>query len=304
MNLPRSVTIKEVGPRDGLQNEKQFVLTDDKIELINRLSDTGITYIEVTSFVNPKWIPQLADAIEVAKSIQRKNEITYAALVPNERGLQGALEANIDEVSVFMSASESHNKSNINKSISNTFPVLKSVITEALLAGKTVRGYVSTVFGCPFEGVVSIDAVLSVSEKLFEMGISELSLGDTIGVATPKQVEEVITAIEKRFPLNQIALHFHNTRGTALANVLIALNQGITKFDSALGGLGGCPYAPGASGNLATEDLHYMLDKMGVETGINRTQLLQAANFIEKKLGKLLPSHSMQIARSVSSNQV
>lgn len=297
MDFPKTVTIKEVGPRDGLQNEKQFIQTDDKIEWINLLSETGLSYIEITSFVNPKWIPQLVDAIEVSKSIIRKKDITYAALVPNERGLQRALEVNIDEVSVFMSASETHNRKNINKSISETFPVLKLVINEAIASGKKVRGYVSTVFGCPYEGKVSTDAVLSVSEQLFSLGIYELSLGDTIGVANPKQVEDVLTEVLKRFPSEKIAMHFHNTSGTALANVLVALNLGITNFDSALGGLGGCPYAPGASGNLATDDLHYMLNSMGIDTGIKRKQLIQAALFIEEKLGNPLSSYTMRKER-------
>lgn len=297
MDFPKTVTIKEVGPRDGLQNEKQFIQTDDKIEWINLLSETGLSYIEITSFVNPKWIPQLVDAIEVSKSIIRKKDITYAALVPNERGLQRALEVNIDEVSVFMSASETHNRKNINKSISETFPVLKLVINEAIASGKKVRGYVSTVFGCPYEGKVSTDAVLSVSEQLFSLGIYELSLGDTIGVANPKQVEDVLTEVLKRFPSEKIAMHFHNTSGTALANVLVALNLGITNFDSALGGLGGCPYAPGASGNLATDDLHYMLNSMGIDTGIQRKQLIQAALFIEEKLGNPLSSYTMRKER-------
>ncbi|MFA8439037.1 hydroxymethylglutaryl-CoA lyase [Pueribacillus sp. YX66] len=297
MDFPKTVTIKEVGPRDGLQNEKQFIQTEDKIEWINLLSETGLSYIEITSFVNPKWIPQLVDAIEVSKSIIRKKDITYAALVPNERGLQRALEVNIDEVSVFMSASETHNRKNINKSISETFPVLKLVINEAIASGKKVRGYVSTVFGCPYEGKVSTDAVLSVSEQLFSLGIYELSLGDTIGVANPKQVEDVLTEVLKRFPSEKIAMHFHNTSGTALANVLVALNLGITNFDSALGGLGGCPYAPGASGNLATDDLHYMLNSMGIDTGIKRKQLIQAALFIEEKLGNPLSSYTMRKER-------
>ncbi|WP_449622340.1 hydroxymethylglutaryl-CoA lyase [Robertmurraya sp. Marseille-Q9965] len=302
MNLPKKVTIKEVGPRDGLQNEKQIIQTEDKIEWIHLLSETGLSYIEITSFVNPKWIPQLADAVQVAKSIKRKNNITYAALVPNERGLEGALAANVDEVAVFMSASETHNLKNINKSISATYPVLKPVIQEGIAAGKSVRGYVSTVFGCPYEGEVSIDSVLSVSEQLFSYGIEELSLGDTIGVANPKQVEEILTEVLKRFPRERIAMHFHNTRGTALANVLVALNLGITNFDSALGGLGGCPYAPGASGNLATDDLQYMLEGMGIETGLKREELIRAAQFLEEKLGKALPSHTMQTERSKISN--
>ncbi|WP_194138497.1 hydroxymethylglutaryl-CoA lyase [Robertmurraya kyonggiensis] len=302
MSLPKKVTIKEVGPRDGLQNEKQMIKTEDKIEWINMLSETGLSYIEITSFVNPKWIPQLADAIQVAKSIKRKSDITYAALVPNERGLEGALAANMDEVAVFMSASETHNLKNINKSISDTYPVLKPVIQEGIAAGKSVRGYVSTVFGCPYEGNVSIDSVLAVSDKLFSYGIEELSFGDTIGVANPKQVEVVLTEVLKRFPKERIAMHFHNTRGTALANVLVALNLGITNFDSALGGLGGCPYAPGASGNLATDDLHYMLEGMGIETGLKRKELIHSARFLEEKLGKALPSHTMQTERSKISN--
>lgn len=297
MDFPKTVTIKEVGPRDGLQNEKQFIQTEDKIGWINLLSETGLSYIEITSFVNPKWIPQLVDAIEVSKSIIRKKDITYAALVPNERGLQRALEVNIDEVSVFMSASETHNRKNINKSISETFPVLKLVINEAIASGKKVRGYVSTVFGCPYEGKVSTDAVLSVSEELFSLGIYELSLGDTIGVANPKQVEDVLTEVLKRFPSEKIAMHFHNTSGTALANVLVALNLGIANFDSALGGLGGCPYALGASGNLATDDLYYMLHSMGIDTGIQRKQLIQAALFIEEKLGNPLSSYTMRKER-------
>lgn len=298
LNLPNSVKIKEVGPRDGLQNEKQFMKTEDKIAWINRLSNTGLSYIEITSFVNPAWIPQLADALEVAKAIERKDGVTYAALVPNERGLQSALEANVDEVSVFMSSSETHNRKNINKSIEDTYPVLKPVIQDALIAGKTVRGYVSTVFGCPYEGNISTDAVIAVTDKLFELGVSEISLGDTIGVANPKQVETILLELTHRFPLEKLAMHFHNTRGTALANTLVALNLGFTSFDSSLGGLGGCPYAPGASGNLATDDLHYMLDKMGISTGIDRGLLIEAAQFIEAKLNKQLPSHSMQAERS------
>ncbi|MCL6616142.1 MAG: hydroxymethylglutaryl-CoA lyase, partial [Anoxybacillus ayderensis] len=253
------VTVKEVGPRDGLQNEPTFIQTEDKIAWINQLSQTGLTYIEVTSFVHPKWIPQLADAYEVASRIERVEGVTYAALVPNKKGLEGALAANMDEVAVFMSASETHNRKNINKSIEETYPVLKEVIDEAKRENKTVRGYVSTVFGCPYEGKVSIERVISVSERLFELGIDELSLGDTIGVANPVQVQRTLEQILKRFPAEKIALHFHNTRGMALANVFASLQMGITIFDSSLGGLGGCPYAPGASGNLATDDLVYML---------------------------------------------
>lgn len=291
---PNSVIIKEVGPRDGLQNEKEFISTEDKISWINQLSDTGLKYIEITSFVNPKWVPALADAVEVAKRIKRVDGVKYAALVPNERGLERALAANIDETSIFMSASESHNKSNINKSIDETFPILERVVEESLRAKKTVRGYVSTVFGCPYEGEVSIDSVVRVSENLFEMGINELSLGDTIGVANPRQVQEVLEALLKRFPAEKLAMHFHDTRGTALANILASLEMGITTFDGSVAGLGGCPYAPGASGNMATDDLIYMLDGMRIKSGISLEKLLSAAEFIENKVGRQLPSHNLQ----------
>lgn len=267
MNWPASVTIKEVGPRDGLQNEKVFVPTEDKIAWINQLSGTGLNSIEITSFVNPKWIPALADAAEVAAGIERISGIVYSALVPNRQGLERALEADVDEAAVFMSVSETHNHRNINKSIYATFPILREVAHEALAAGKSVRGYVSTVFGCPYEGPVSIDEVIRVAETLFDMGIGELSLGDTIGIANPKQVQEVLDILLKRFDAKKLALHFHDTRGTALANILVSMDMGITTFDASVGGLGGCPYAPGASGNVASEDLLYMLEAMGFTRG-------------------------------------
>ena len=291
---PAKVTIKEVGPRDGLQNEATPIATADKIAWINLLSETGLSYIEVTSFVHPKWIPQLADAVEVAAGIRRKAGVTYAALVPNEKGLERALGAGVDEVGVFMSASETHNQKNINKTIAATFPVLEAVVKTAKQAGKTVRGYVSTVFGCPYEGAVAVDQVLMVAARLLAMGVDDLSLGDTIGVATPKQVEEVLAIVLRRFPADRIAMHFHDTRGTALANILVSMEMGITTFDSSLGGLGGCPYAPGASGNVATDDLVYMLHGMGIETGIDVEQLTKAALFIRDKIGRPLPSRYLQ----------
>lgn len=291
---PQRVTIKEVGPRDGLQNEETTIATEDKITWINQLSKTGLTYIEITSFVHPKWIPQLADALEVATRIERVPGVTYAALVPNMKGLEKALTAQVNEVSVFMSASETHNRKNINKSIEDTFPVFKEVVKVAKQEGKIVRGYVSTVFGCPYEGVISVDQVINVSEKLFEMGIDELSLGDTIGVATPRQVQEILEQLLKRFPKEKLAMHFHDTRGTALANVLASLEMGMTTFDSSLGGLGGCPYAPGASGNVATDDLVYMLQGMGIWTGLHVERLTEAALFIQSKIGRPLPSHYLQ----------
>ncbi|MGG3681635.1 hydroxymethylglutaryl-CoA lyase [Aeribacillus composti] len=293
-NWPKHVTIKEVGPRDGLQNEKTAIATEDKIAWINQLSKTGLTYIEITSFVHPKWIPQLADALDVAAGIERAPGVTYAALVPNQKGLENALTTQVDEISVFMSASETHNQKNINKSISDTFPVLTAVVQEAKRAKKTVRGYLSTVFGCPYEGEVSIEQVAAISEGLFEMGVDELSLGDTIGVATPRQVEAVLNSLLKRFPKEKLSMHFHDTRGTALANVLLSLEMGITTFDSSLGGLGGCPYAPGASGNVATDDLLYMLHGMDIATGIDAGRLTEAALFIQNKIGRALNSHYLQ----------
>ncbi|MGG1558513.1 hydroxymethylglutaryl-CoA lyase [Geobacillus thermoleovorans] len=295
---PAKVTVKEVGPRDGLQNEASPIATADKIAWINLLSETGLSYIEVTSFVHPKWIPQLADAVEVAAGIRRKAGVTYAALVPNEKGLERALGAGVDEVGVFMSASETHNQKNINKTIAATFPVLEAVVQTAKQAGKTVRGYVSTVFGCPYEGAVAVDQVLMVADRLLAMGVDELSLGDTIGVATPKQVEEVLAIVLRRFPADRIAMHFHDTRGTALANILVSMEMGITTFDSSLGGLGGCPYAPGASGNVATDDLVYMLHGMGIETGIDVEQLTKAALFIRDKIGRPLSSRYLQTVGS------
>ncbi|MGP4075213.1 hydroxymethylglutaryl-CoA lyase [Halobacillus sp. K22] len=298
LELPKEVTIKEVGPRDGLQNESKEVPTEEKISWINQLSEAGYSYIEFSSFVHPKWIPQLKDAKQVAASINRNPDITYAALVPNMKGLEAALETNVDEVSVFMSASESHNKKNINKSIEETYPVLREVVQEAKGAGKTVRGYLSTVFGCPYEGDIPAAQVINVSKHMLAMGIDELSLGDTIGVANPKQVDETLSEIQKQLSFKNIAMHFHNTRGMALANVLVSLNHGITTFDSSLGGLGGCPYAKGASGNLATEDLVHMLHQMNISTGINEEKLTQAASYIQDKLNKPLASHLMQIERS------
>lgn len=288
---PRQIRVVEVGPRDGLQNEAQFVPTQDKIAWINHMSRTGIPYIEITSFVHPKWIPALADAAEVAKGIERVPGVTYAALVPNVRGLERALEADVDEVSVFMSASETHNQRNINKSIADTFPILEETARAALAAGKTVRGYVSTVFGCPDEGRVSVDNIIRVTQRLLEMGVREISLGDTIGVAHPGQVHQVLEALLKHVPSERLAMHFHDTYGMAIANTLIALDMGISTFDSSLGGLGGCPYAPGASGNMATEDLLYLLDGLHMTTGIHREQLQASALLLEERTGLSLCSH-------------
>ncbi|MGN9865248.1 hydroxymethylglutaryl-CoA lyase [Bacillus swezeyi] len=299
MNVPKKISIKEVGPRDGLQNEKARLSTSDKITWINMLSMTGLSYIEITSFVHPKWIPALSDALDVAKSIERKPGVTYAALVPNQKGLERALEGRIDEASVFMSASETHNRKNINKSISETLPILKAVTSEAAKANLTTRAYLSTVFGCPYENNVPLEQIIRISETLFDMEIDELSLGDTIGAANPVQVQVVLEALLKRFPKEKIALHFHDTRGMALANMIAAMDMGITTFDGACGGLGGCPYAPGSSGNAATDDLIYMCAQMGIETGVDLGKLLLAAKWIEEKAGRQLPSRNLQTAKSL-----
>ena len=304
MQLPKHVTLKEVGPRDGLQNEKVHIATADKVQLVDLLGKTGLNYIEVTSFVHPKWIPQLADAVEVLQAIKREKDITYAALIPNMRGFERALEASIDEASVFMSASESHNLNNINKTIDETFPVLEEVVLGAKSAGKQVRGYISTVIGCPYEGYIQPEQVLRVADKLLEMGVAEISLGDTIGVGVPTQVERLLEELLKRYPAENFAMHFHDTRGTALANIVKSVEMGISKFDSALGGLGGCPYAKGASGNVATEDLLYLFDEMGIQTGVEMNALLEVATFIEQKLGKPVASKQMAIVRNERSAQV
>ncbi|PYZ98879.1 hydroxymethylglutaryl-CoA lyase [Alteribacter lacisalsi] len=298
MAYPDHVLIKEVGPRDGLQNEKSFLPTEKKVEWINELSESGLNYIEITSFVNPKWIPALADCYEVATQIKRKPGVTYAALVPNMKGLEKAMEADVDEVAVFMSASDTHSKKNINKTIDETLPVLSETVREARSAGKKVRGYLSTVFGCPYEGDVSGEEVLRITDRLLEMGVYEVSLGDTIGVGNPVQVETSLNHWTSRINPEYLALHFHNTRGMALANTLVGLKAGIHTYDGALGGLGGCPYAKGASGNVATDDLVYMLHEMGIQTGADLSRLAQAGRFIEEALGKPLDSHYMEVIRA------
>lgn len=293
---PKEIHLKEVGPRDGLQNEKKWVHTVDKVAWINMLSDSGVKEIEYSSFVHPKWIPQLSDALEVGKRITRNPNVTYSALVPNIKGLWHALEAGIDGASVFMSASETHNLKNINKTIHETYPVLKEVIHEAKAAEKSVTGYISTVFDCPYEGEVYPKDVLIVIDKLLALGVDEISLGDTIGTAVPSQVERLLEEILKYVKPEAIIMHFHDTRGMAIANIMTAMEYGITKFDSAVGGLGGCPYAPGAAGNVATNDVLYLMHGLGIKTGIDEKKLKEAGFFIQNKLGKQLPSKSLAYA--------
>ena len=298
MKWPANITLCEVGPRDGLQNEAAHLSTEEKIKWIDSLTDSGFSFIEVSSFVSPKWIPALADAEEVLKGIRRQPGVVYSALVPNERGLERALRAKVDAVAVFMSASESHNKSNINKTIEETFPVLRPVIDEAKQENLPVRGYVSTVFGCPYEGEVDPNQVVRVATKLLEDGVDEISLGDTIGVSTPTKTARVMEVVLKEIPLEKIALHMHDTRGTALANIMVGLEYGIARYDSALGGLGGCPYAPGAAGNVATDDLVYLFKDSDVETGVNRDKMNASLELLEQLVKHTLPSHTSSYLRS------
>jgi hydroxymethylglutaryl-CoA lyase len=288
--LPERVRIFEVGPRDGLQNESRMVPTADKIALVDALSETGLPGIEITSFVSPKWIPQLADGAEVSRGIHRKAGVSYSALVPNRKGLETALAAGMKEIAVFLSASETHNKKNINKTIAETLKAFEDTIPPALAAGAKVRAYVSTVYGCPYEGEVAPEAAVHLAKALRDMGCYEISLGDTIGIGTPKQVARVLEKVLAAVPSESIAVHFHDTRGTALANILASLQMGISTVDSAIGGLGGCPYAPGASGNVATEDVVFMLGGMGVETGVDMDKLVDAARMAATVVGHELPS--------------
>ena len=284
--FPTHVTVVEVGPRDGLQNEKGVVSIADKIRFIDLLSATGLPAIEATSFVSPKAIPQLADAAEVMAGIQRRPGVRYPVLVPNSKGMERALAAHVTEIAVFTGASETFVQHNINTSIAGSIENFTPVVARARAAGVRVRGYISTAFGCPYEGAVAPAAVLDVAERLLTLGVDELSIGDTIGVATPNQVVEVTRLLLTRVPIEKLAMHFHDTRGTALANVLAALEQGIAIFDSSAGGLGGCPYAPGASGNLATEDLLYLLHGLGIGTGADLDAVVEASRFLAMVRGK------------------
>ncbi len=289
-SLPKRVTIVEVGPRDGLQNESVTVPTERKIAFIDALSDAGLPVIEATSFVSPSAIPQLTDAAEVMAGIRRRPGVRYPVLVPNERGMQRALAAGAQDVAVFTAASETFNQRNINASIAESLARFAPVVAQARAQRVHVRGYISTAFGCPYEGSVKPEAVVRVARQLLELGVDELSIGDTIGVATPIQVVAVCEALLKQIDVGRLALHFHDTRGTALANILAGLQVGIAIFDSSAGGLGGCPYAPGAAGNVATEDLVYMLDGMGIETGVALDKVVAASSLIAAALDHPLRS--------------
>lgn len=284
------ISVYEVGPRDGLQNEKTTVPLQDKLRLIEGLVSAGLKRIEATSFVSPKWIPQLADADDVAARVVQTPGVIYSALCPNAKGLERAAAANLKEVAVFLSASETHNKKNVNKSIAETLEAFKETVGPALARGMRVRGYVSTVWGCPYEGTVDPKASLAIARKLLDMGCYQISLGDTIGAGTPKQTETIMKMMLAEFPLEALAMHMHDTRGTALANIVVGLELGIRHFDAAIGGMGGCPYAPGAAGNVATEDLVYMLDGMGLSSGVDLGRLLEVGHVAESIVGRPLPS--------------
>jgi hydroxymethylglutaryl-CoA lyase len=288
--LPASVTIVEVGPRDGLQNESAQISTDDKVAYVDRLSAAGLREIEVSAFVSPKWIPQLADATEVFSRIVRKPGTRYSALVPNMAGLERAVAAGVTDVAIFAAASETFSRKNTNRGIDESFATYREVTDAAIAAGLRVRGYLSTAFACPFEGVVPVDRVVELSSRLLDLGVYEVAISDTIGTAHPGQVKRLLSQLLLPLPSTRIALHFHDTRGMALANVLMALEFGIATFDGSAGGLGGCPYAPGSTGNVATEDLVYMLDGLGIDTGVRIDRVSDAARAIAPQLTHPLSS--------------
>jgi len=298
MSRPSAVTIVEVGPRDGLQNEAALVSTADKIGFVDRLGAAGLPVIEVSAFVSPRWIPQMADAGEVFAGITRRPGIRYTALVPNLAGLERARTAGVSEVAIFAASSETFSLKNINQTIDASLETYRAVAAKCAEIGMRMRAYLSTAFGCPFEGAVDPTRVADIAASLIEMGAFEVAVSDTIGIAHPGQVPVVVDAVAARVPLSQIALHFHDTRGTALANVLTALDLGVATFDASAGGLGGCPYAPGATGNLATEDLVYMLDGLGIRSGVDLNALVEAARFMEPRVGHALPSRYNQAVRS------
>ncbi len=293
-SLPRRVRIVEVGPRDGLQNEVRAIGTADKVRFVDLLSAAGFEMIEATSFVHPRAVPQLADAADLLAGIDRRPGIRYPVLVPNVRGMERALESAVRDVAVFTAATETFNRRNINATIDESLLNIGEVVRLAHAEGVWVRGYISTVFGCPYEGKVDPAAPLGVAERLLELGVDELSLGDTIGVATPRIAEAVLGPAAERFGVDRVGLHFHDTRGTALANTLLALQMGFRIFDSSAGGLGGCPFAPGAAGNLATEDLVYLLDGLGIESGVRLEAVVAASRFIADKVGHPLTSKVYQ----------
>jgi len=295
MHLPEKVAICEVGPRDGLQNERVNVPTAGKIRLIEALAETGIRRMEATSFVSPKWIPNLADAEAVLAGARRQAGVTYAALVPNLKGLERALVATVDEVVIFLSASESHNQKNINKSIAQALETYGEVAARAKAAGLRLKAALSTCFGCPFEGDVDPSVVVRIAEALVAMGVDEVGISDTTGMANPRQVYALLSRVMERIPVEKLSLHFHDTRGAGLANVLAGLQAGVTIYDGSVGGLGGCPYAKGATGNIATEDLVHMLHEMRIETGVDLERLIECAKLAQDLVGRPLEARVSRV---------
>jgi hydroxymethylglutaryl-CoA lyase len=287
------IYITEVAPRDGLQNIREIIETDKKVEFVDLLSETGVDEIEVTSFVHPKWVPQLADAEEVFQKIKRKEGVIYSAIVPNERGFERAIKVKIDKISVLTAASDTFNRKNINTDIEGSFEILKPVVRNAKEMGLLVRGYISTSFWCPYEGKIPRERVLSLALRLLELGVDEISFGDTIGRASPKDVAELLELILREVPLDKVVLHFHATYGMGIANAITAYKDfGVYRFDSSAGGLGGCPYAPGASGNIATEDVVFALREMGAEIKVDEVKVVEAVVKvglpINSSIGKVL----------------
>lgn len=297
MPLPKKVKIVEVGPRDGLQNEQQPISAEVKIELIHRLVDSGLSYIEAGSFVNPKWVPQMAGSDEVFKGIERTDGVTYAALIPNFQGFERAVAIQANEVAIFAGASESFSQKNINCSIDESLDRFTPIMAAAKSSGLSVRGYISCVVGCPYEGEVDAKKVAEVATRLHDMGCYQVSLGDTTGVGTPGSITRVIEAVAEKVSIHRLAVHLHDTYGQALANIYAALQMGIDVVDSSVAGLGGCPYAKGASGNVATEDLVYMLNGLGVEHGVDLDKLIEAGRFITEKLGR---ENGSKVARALT----
>jgi hydroxymethylglutaryl-CoA lyase len=287
--LPDHVSVYEVSPRDGLQNEPAIVPTLKKLRLVEALAAAGLKRIEMTSFVSPKWVPQLADAEELCSLVEPHPGVVFSALCPNHRGLDRAIHTKMEEIGLFVSSSQTHNKRNVNKTIEATLDVFAELAPAAKAAGIRMRGYVSTLWGCPYEGHIDPARGLEVAQKLIELGCYQVSLGDTIGVGTPVQTRDIVRLFLGSLRPEQVALHLHDTRGTALANVLVGLELGIRDFDASIGGLGGCPYAPGAAGNLATEDLVYTLHGMGVQTGVDLERLWEAGRVAESIVGRVLP---------------
>jgi hydroxymethylglutaryl-CoA lyase len=292
--LPSRIHLVEVGPRDGLQNERTTIASADKVQFIEELVDAGATHVEVTSFVDPRWIRALADADEVARTFRRRPDVRYTGLIPNLRGYQRAREAGIDSVAVFMSATETHSRKNLNKGIEDALAAAAEILAEARREGLRTRAYLSVVLGCPYEGHVEPARVVDLTRRLLDLGAEQVSLGDTTGMGHPLQVRDLSERLLAHVSPETLALHCHDTRGTALANVLAGLEAGITTFDTSAGGLGGCPYAPGASGNLATEDLVACLHRMGVETGIDLDRMVEVSSRMQELLGKPLPGRVLQ----------